>query len=113
MSFRVSTIKPRHRRLFWIALAALLLLFAQRIIATPTGPARQNPSPVVINEFLAVNDGTQMLDEEGNALSLDRTGQSLIGCRRTWPGGWTLTDDPALPEKWAFESTKLAAGRAS
>ncbi len=66
------------------------------------GCFKEDPSEtgaVVINEFLASNQ-SGLADEDGERgdwIELKNTGTSVVSLE-----GWTLTDDPALPEKWVF-----------
>lgn len=62
---------------------------------------------VVLNEFLA-NNNRGLKDEDGalsDWIELRNTGNAVVNLL-----GWTLTDDPAVPAKWAFPATNIDAG---
>src|SRR5438046_2695976 len=62
---------------------------------------------VIINEFLA-NNNTGIVDQDSDhsdwieLRNTDAAPANLVG--------WSLTDDAAIPGKWHFPSTTLAAG---
>ena len=81
-------------------LAAALLFFTQ------AGPAQTTP---VISEFMAANLLT-LLDEDGDDSDWIEIHNPLSTAVDL--GGWTLTDDAALPKKWSFPTpTLISAGK--
>ena len=101
MGFRVSTVKLRYRRFFWIAIIVLLLAAVGRIVAAPTAPRSAALHPFVISEFAATNDGILLVDEDGDPsdwIELFNRSDAPVNL-----SDWTLTDDPDRPEKWAFD----------
>ena len=81
--------------LFALAAAALLAI-------APSGPAA-----VIINEFMAENDGS-LKDQDGASpdwIELHNTGPNLIDL-----AGWHLTDTATNLTRWTFPSTPLPAG---
>lgn len=62
---------------------------------------------VVINEFMASN-GSGLTDEDGEFsdwIEIQNQGTDAVNL-----SGWALTDDAALPHKWEFPTTPIAAG---
>ena len=109
MGFRVSTVKPLHRRLFWIATIVLLLAAAGRIVAVPTAPAQRYAAAVIISEFAATNDGSLLVNEDGDPS--DWIELFNLSDRPVNLSAWTLTDDPDRPEKWTFDDIVIDPGQ--
>lgn len=71
-----------------------LLLIALAFLAAPQGALAQ----IVISEFVA-NNGASLDDEDGDSsdwIEIHNQGAQLN------LGGYALTDDPAIPQKWIF-----------
>jgi len=61
-----------------------------------------------ISEFMAVNDSA-LMDQDcqySDWIEIINAGQTTADLT-----GWYLTDDPAVPDKWAFPSVQLPVGR--
>ncbi|MCP4167477.1 MAG: hypothetical protein GY759_16530 [Chloroflexi bacterium] len=98
--------KPLYKRLFWAAIAIILLLGVDRIVTWPTGTSGDSQSPVLISEFMAANQ-TTISDEDGEYGDwIELYNRSL---RDVNLGDWTLTDDPNQPDKWMFPEIVLPA----
>ncbi|MCK6626334.1 MAG: lamin tail domain-containing protein [Anaerolineae bacterium] len=92
------------RIFFWAALLVSLLLSLPIGLATST--VGQSPGDLVINEFVAANQ-TGLTDEDGDYadwIELYNRGEQVINL-----AGWSLTDDPAEPEKWTFPEVTLGS----
>jgi hypothetical protein len=87
--------------LFWTALLALLLLSAVRLFFLAAG---EDTSDLVISEFVAAN-GAGLADEDGDYP--DWIELYNRGARPVSLAGWSLTDDPDQPQKWAFPEVTL------
>lgn len=97
--------KRRHKIIFWGVIGACLLIGLGRYLLTP---AIQNfAGDIVINEFVAAN-GLGVIDEDGD--SSDWIELYNRGSRSVNLSGWSLTDDPSMPEKWPFPNITLPAG---
>ena len=86
----------------WV-LVLILLLGATGLLAAPA----QRAQPLLINEFVATNT-SGLTDEDGASadwIEIYNPGQSAINL-----AGWSLSDDPANPEKWVFPDQTLGAG---
>lgn len=84
-------------------MALLLLGGASGLLAAPA----QRAQPLLINEFVATNT-SGLTDEEGDTadwIELYNPGRNALNL-----AGWSLSDDPADPEKWVFPDRNLAAG---
>ena len=71
-----------------------LLLIALAFLAAPQGALAQ----IVISEFVA-NNGASLDDEDGDSsdwIEIHNQGAQLN------LGGYALTDNPAIPQKWVF-----------
>ncbi|MEZ4621021.1 MAG: CotH kinase family protein [Caldilineaceae bacterium] len=91
--------------LFWLLLALILIFNLPRLLLTPTMSTGSDTSPVIITEFLARNQNG-LVDDEGDHVDwielYNRSAQAVN------LEGWSLTDNPALPDKWRFPSLNLA-----
>jgi hypothetical protein len=94
-------IKRTHQILIGLVIVISLLFgIKQSFLAAPGGSA----SPLVINEFLAVN-GSSITDEDG-----DYSDWIEIHNRSNLPvnlAGWSLTDDLDQMDKWIFPDVTL------
>jgi len=105
-------LSPRAKVAFWLVIGAILLLGAGRIFADPTQAIRRGSlpagaSPVIITEFMASN-ASGLTDEDGDRpdwIELYNRSASAVNL-----DGWTLTDDPAQPDKWTFRPLTLESG---
>ena len=97
-----------YKRAFGVLILLILVLGFQQILASPTA-AEDNRrfSPVIVSEFVTTG-GARLLDEENEPVDWielhNRSGQAVDLY------GWSLTDDPAKPDKWVFLSLVLPAG---
>jgi len=97
-------INRRYNLFFWIVVIIILLYAATRILSTSL---QTNPGPLVLNEFVASN-GTGLVDEDGDYsdwIEIYNSSSSAMNL-----AGWTLTDDPEKPDKWAFPDISLGQG---
>lgn len=104
MTFGATTARRAVRNLFWIALAAVLLLGSGRLLASPLRQAAASPAPLLITEFAADNGG-ELLDEDGEPadwIELHNRSAEPVNL-----AGWSLTDDPTLPTMWTFGDLTL------
>jgi hypothetical protein len=94
-------IKRTHKAILWLVIVVGLLLgIKQSFLAAPGGSA----SPLVINEFLAIN-GSGLIDEDG-----DYSDWIEIYNRSNLPlnlAGWSLTDDIDQADQWIFPELTL------
>ncbi len=93
-------------------IGAILLSGADRIFADPTQAIRRGSlpagaSPVIITEFMASNASglTDEDDDRPDWIELYNRSVSTVNLE-----GWTLTDDPAQPDKWTFRPLTLESG---
>ncbi|GIK40826.1 MAG: hypothetical protein BroJett011_46590 [Chloroflexota bacterium] len=92
----------RTQIFFWTILLVGLLLSLPAGLATSA--FSQNPGDLIINEFVAANQ-IGLTDEDGDPsdwIELYNRSEQAINL-----AGWSLTDDPAQPEKWAFPDVTL------
>jgi len=92
-----------QKKFFWIVLLLALLLSAGHITASSASTTSSN---LIINEIMAGN-GAGLLDEDGDYsdwIELYNRGDSAINL-----SGWSLTDDPNQPQKWAFPDMTLGS----
>jgi hypothetical protein len=92
-----------QKKFFWILLLLAFLLSAGQITASF---ASETDSDLIINEFVADN-GSGLIDEDGDYsdwIEIYNRGDSTINL-----GGWSLTDDPNQPQKWAFPDMSLGS----
>jgi hypothetical protein len=83
-------------------LSVFILLFAGSILAQSPGSGK-----ILITEFMAINNNT-LADGDGDYpdwIELYNPGVSSIDL-----GGWFLTDNPGIPDKWEFPSITLEPG---
>ncbi len=105
-------LSPRAKVGFWLVIGAILLSGAGRIFADPTraitrGSLPAGASPVIITEFMASN-ASGLTDEDGDHpdwIELYNRSASAVNLE-----GWTLTDNPANPDKWTFRPLTLESG---
>ncbi len=93
----------RVRRFFWLIIAAALLLNGQQLISTTGDEGRGD---LIINEFVAENH-SGLADEDGDYsdwIEIYNPGRWAVNL-----AGWSLTDDPAQPEKWTFPDLRLGS----
>lgn len=91
--------------LFWVVVLAGLIV---GVLQLWRPDPKQATSPLVISEFLASN-GAGLVDEDG-----DPSDWIEIHNRSGTPlnlSGWSLTDNPADPQKWPFPDLTLGAGQ--
>jgi len=84
-----------------ILLAGLLLSLPA---AWATSTISQSPGDLIINEVVAANQ-TGLTDEDGDTsdwIEIYNRGKQPVNL-----SGWSLTDDPAQPEKWTFPARTL------
>lgn len=99
-----------HRKakwLFWSLLALILLFNLPKILLTPTNSDASDTSPVIISEFLARNQNG-LFDDEGDQvdwIELYNRSPYTVDLE-----GWSLTDNPAVPDKWRLPAWPLPAG---
>jgi hypothetical protein len=80
---------------------------APEVIDLPTPGAANGIIEPLITEFQASNRGT-ISDEDGDSsdwIEIHNPGSVDVNL-----GGWYLTDDPLVPTKWQFPSTRIEAG---
>lgn len=97
--------RRRHKYIFWTIIGGCLLFGLGRYLLTPAIQAFAGD--VVINEFVASN-GLGLTDEDGDSsdwIELYNRGDYPVNL-----SGWSLSDDPTLPEKWSFPNITLASG---
>ncbi len=107
MTFGATTARRAARLLFFAALAALLLFGLTRILAGPTASPALSRSPVLIGEMVADNL-TGLTDEHGahaDWIELYNRSSATVDL-----AGWSLSDDPAVPDKWTFPPFALGPG---
>src|SRR5262245_36922498 len=71
-------------------------------------PAQFAAGQVRLHELVAAN-ATGLTDEDGDTedwIEIHNPGSTPVNL-----GGWTLTDDPARPDRWSFPQVTLGAGR--
>jgi len=86
-----------------ILLAGLLLSLPA---AWATSTISQSPGDLIINEVVAANQ-TGLTDEDGDTsdwIEIYNRGNQPVNL-----SGWSLTDDPAQPEKWTFPARTLGS----
>lgn len=91
-----------RRIFFWGVLFAGLLLNLPQALSPPA--LRESSGGLIINEFMAANQ-TGFTDEDGDRsdwIELYNQGEQAINL-----AGWSLTDDPAQPEKWPLPEITL------
>ena len=91
----------------WGAIALVLLLGLDRILAHPDQSSAAPQGAVVISEFGAAGSGPT--DEDG-----ERADWIELHNRSVRPvnlNGWSLTDDPTQPDKWTFDNVTIAPGQ--
>ncbi len=105
-------LSPRAKVAFWLVIGAILLSGADRIFADPTQAIRRGSlpagaSPVIITEFMASNASglTDEDDDRPDWIELYNRSVSTVNLE-----GWTLTDNPAQPDKWTFRPLTLESG---
>jgi hypothetical protein len=94
------------RNFFWIVTALFFLIsggqiYSQYVVQSAGG------SPLIINEFVASN-GSGLVDEDGEFsdwIEVYNRSDRPINL-----SGWSLTDDPAAPDKWSFPNLTLDSG---
>lgn len=97
----------RQQWLFWGLLALILLFNLPRLLQTPTTADASDAAPVIISEFVARNQNG-LVDDEGDHvdwLELYNRSTTTVNLE-----GWSLTDNPALPDKWRLPAWSLAPG---
>ncbi len=96
----------KTKTVFW---AALILFFAasgEKLVEEVVLQAAGN-SPLIINEFLASNK-SGLVDEDGEFSDwIEIYNRSDVPVNLA---GWSLTDDPANPDKWSFPDKTLHSG---
>jgi hypothetical protein len=96
-----------QRALFLGGILLVLGLGSARLLAPPTTASGGSRSSVVISEFMAAGQ-TQLADEDGEVhdwIELHNRGSQSVNLL-----GWSLTDDPAEPDKWMLPSVDLPPG---
>ncbi len=108
--------KSRASTLFFEPPTTVIMIFLQRPKAFLLGTVLSALSiffapdlfgQVVINEFMAKND-TILADEDGafsDWIELYNSGGSAVDL-----GGWTITDNNVIPDKWTFPSISIPSG---
>ncbi len=94
----------RTRIFFWAILLTVLLLSLP--LGLSTSVVSQSSGNLIINEFVAANQ-TGLTDEDGDHsdwIELYNQGEQAINL-----AGWSLTDDPAQPEKWPLPEITLGS----
>lgn len=89
------------------SLPGVLHVLALCALVLSACPPRPPTSDLVINEFVARNQ-TGLEDEDEDRedwIELYNTTDAAVNL-----AGWTLSDDPAEPQKWEFPGISLAAG---
>ena len=84
-----------------------IFLIVCAVAAALAGAPRASAASVIINEFLAENDGG-LVDQNGDTpdwIELFNTAGAPVNL-----GGWYLTDTPTNLTKWTFPPTNLPAG---
>jgi len=95
------TIKRNHQILIWLIIVVGLLIGIRQSLLAPSGGSA---SPLVINEFLAVN-GSSITDEDGDHSDwIEIHNRSNLSVNLA---GWSLTDDPDQIDKWVFPDVTL------
>ncbi len=103
----MSTRKSLLPYLFWALLLLFCLFNLSRLLADPTMPGVGTPSRVVINEFMANQDGV-LADEEGDFvdwIELYNPTAKTVDLTQ-----WSLTDDATQPTKWIIPDLQLESG---
>jgi hypothetical protein len=102
---KMSSSTPKRRIFFWSVLVAGLLLNIPQALSTLA--IRESPAgDLIINEFVAANQ-TGLTDEDGDYsdwIEIYNQGRQSVNL-----AGWSLTDDPAQPEKWPLPEITLAS----
>ena len=96
-----------YRALFLGGILLILALGSPRLLAPPTGASSAPRGSVVISEFMAVGQSS-FADEDGEYhdwIELHNQGARDVNLL-----GWSLTDDPAEPDKWMLPNVDLPAG---
>ncbi len=78
-----------------------------QLLGTATSPMPTFLGRVILSEFIADNNST-LLDEDGAAPDWVEIWNSTSGSVNL--AGYYLTDDPSVPNKWAFPSWTLNSG---
>lgn len=97
----------RQQWLFWGLLALILLFNLPRLLQTPTAADASDAAPVIISEFVARNQ-SGLVDDEGDHvdwIELYNRSTTTVNLE-----GWSLTDNPALPDKWRLPAWPLPPG---
>jgi hypothetical protein len=99
----MSAYGPKNRGGLAGRLRLRLGALAATLLAASAGTA---PGQVVINEFMAVNDGglTNALGQTADWIELYNTSNGAVNL-----AGWRLTDDAAKPSKWVFPTWTIPA----
>ncbi len=93
----------RQKQLFWILILLILGLGFGRMAFSSAGEGGRADS-VIVSEFSATGS-THLLDEDGEPsdwIELHNPSDQAVDLF-----GWSLTDDPAEPDKWVFPQTIL------
>jgi hypothetical protein len=93
----------RARKFFWLIIVAALLLNGQQLLSTTVD---EDPGDLIINEFVAENH-SGLVDEDGDYsdwIEIYNPGRRAVNL-----AGWSLTDNPAQPEKWTFPDLGLGS----
>jgi hypothetical protein len=96
-----------QRALFLGGILLVLGLGSARLLSPPTTASGNGRSSVVISEFMAAGQ-TPLADEDGEVhdwIELHNRGSQSVNLL-----GWSLTDDPAEPDKWMLPSVDLPPG---
>jgi hypothetical protein len=96
-----------YKALFLGGILLILALGSPRLLAPPTGAGGAPRGSVVISEFMAAGQ-TLLADEDGDYhdwIELHNQGARDVNLL-----GWSLTDDPAEPDKWMLPNVDLPAG---
>jgi len=94
----------RQQWLFWGLLALILLFNLPRLFQTPTAADASDAAPIIISEFQARNQ-TGLVDDEGDHVDwIELYNRSATAVNLA---GWSLTDNPALPDKWRLPAWSL------
>jgi hypothetical protein len=102
-----SSRRQIQRALFLAGILLILAVCGPRLLAPSTRTSGSSHGSVVISEFMAAGQ-SQLADEDGEYpdwIELHNRGLQSVNLL-----GWSLTDDPAEPDKWMLPSVDLAAG---
>ena len=98
--------QPHTRLIFWLLTVALLLAGAASILRRQAPAPQAATGPLRISELMASN-GQSLPDEDGDFpdwIELHNAGSQPVNL-----SGFSLTDDPARPQKWSFPNLTLNA----